>query len=635
MNEDGLERLQKRLYKEGETFRGRFEEPELPYRPEKVGLEPDEEKKPEEILAEILKESRFKNMKIFLWIGAVFVLGVAVLAAVYLFGGFGAISSRNIDVVISSPAEVAGGDLVRWEVSVNNKNDVRLASANLAFKYPSGSRPVNVLPTQFLVERVSLGEIPAQGAVKHTFAAYVFGPENFEAEAEAALEYRTEGSNAIFEKTETKIVKIIRSPVGVSIQAPQEINAGREINFQINYVSNSAEVARGLTLDVLYPEGFTFKNAEPKPSEGQNRWALGDLGPGQARAVKVSGVFEGEDLTQKNITAQIGVLEDRNLAVYGAGTHSFTLRRMFIDLAARINNQDGVSFVKIGDNISVDVLWKNNLLQSVRDATVEVEIIGEAVDERSVSVLSGSYRGFDKKAVWSPSSFRELELLDPGEEGQARFGFRILDAVSLSRKQLVNPTVKLVGEIKPGIRPAGFEESDISGRFEIEFKIETDLQLSGQGFYNFSQLPGSGPLPPKVGQETVYTIVWTLANFSSNASGAEVRASLPAYVRWKRVFNPSGEQITYDPVRSEVIWKAGSIKAGVGITQPAREVAFQIGFIPSPDQIGTSPVLLFDIRASGRDDFTDNVLSDAVSSLTSDISGSDSQVKSGSGTVSE
>ncbi len=628
MNEDGLERLKKRLYKEGERFGGRFKEPELSYVPEKIGSEWP--KKPsEEILAEALKGPGFPRMKYFIILAVIFVLSIAVLAAFYLFGTFGSVSTRNIDISVSVPAEVAGGDLVRWEVSVVNKNSVKLASADLSFKYPDGSRPVNKIAGSFLIERVSLGEVPAGGIARQTFAAYVFGPENFEAEAETALEYRTEGSNAVFEKTEKKTVKIIRSPVGVSVGVPEEINAGREVKFEVKYVSNSSDTVKNLTLDMAYPAGFIFKNSSPQPTEGQSRWALGDLAPGNERSISISGIFEGEDMEQKNITAQIGVLDGKNLSVYGASTRSLVIRRVFVDLAARVNGQDSLTAIKSGEQVSVGIFWKNNLSQSVRDVNVEVEVSGDALDEKTISVFSGSYRGFEKKVVWSPSSMPDLSLLDPGESGQASFSFRALDAVSLSRARLVNPTIKLKGEIKPASRPIGLGEIDVSGRFELELKIETSLQLSNRGFYYSSVLPGRGPLPPKEGQETVYTAVWTLANLSNNASGVEVKASLPAYAIWKGVIIPSSESVIYDPARSEIKWRPGTVNAGVGITQPAREVMFQIGIIPSPDQINSSPVLLFDISASGRDDFTGNIVSDAASSLTTDILASDTKTKSG------
>src|SRR3989344_307338 len=633
MDEDSLERLRKRLYKKEEKFERRFEEPELSYKPERAN--PVWEKKPvEEIIAESLRKRTFFNMKIFVWGAGIFVVVFGALAAIYLFGGFGLTSSRNIEVSISGPKEIAGGELARWDVSVRNKNDAKLASAELSFRYPQGSKPAVKVSSESLIERRALGEIPSQGIAKETFSAFVFGPESFEGEIEAALEYRLEGSNAIFEKKELGRGRISRSPLGVSVKIPSEINAGREISFEVSYVSNSSEIIKNLTLELIYPAGFIFKDSKPKPAENSSRWNLGDLAPGEERSITLSGIFEGQDMDQVNFTAQVGVVEDGKLTVYGASSAGITLRRLFVELSARVNNEDK-PVIRGGGTLSVEVSWKNNLPQAVRNATIEIELEGEAIDERTIQVLDGFYRGSDKKAVWSPSSMSSLSVLEPGQSGRAQFSFKVLDGVSLSKKNITNPTVKMSGLMKPSLGPDGFEGIDVAGKFKNEYKIETSLQLSSRGFYYLSSLRGSGPLPPRAGRETVYTVVWTLANISNDASGVEVKASLPAYVNWKNIVRPSGEDVVYDESRSEVKWRLGRVKAGVGISQPAREVMFQIGLIASADQIGDSPTLLFDVLAEGRDDFTGNLVNDSELSLTTEISSFDTGVKQSDGRVVE
>lgn len=627
MADDSLERLRKRLYKKEEKFEKRFEEPQLSYKPERANPE-WQAKSAEDLIAESLKPKPFLNMRHFIWIAGLFVVGVSVLSAVYLFGGFGYTSSRNIEIAISGPKEIGGGELARWEVSVRNRNAAKLVSAELGFRYPQGSKPAGKVTSQSLIERKSLGEVPAEGIAKETFSAFVFGPESFEGEIEVVLEYRLEDSNAIFEKTEKSSIKISRSPLGVSVKVPAEINAGREVNLEVSYISNSSEVIKNLTLEMAYPAGFTFKDSRPKPSENQNHWVLGDLAPGEERKITISGIFEGEDMEQKNVIAQVGVLEDQNLSVYGAGSAAITLRRLFVDLAVKVNGQDN-PIIRSGSAVNAEVSWKNNLPQAVRNASVEIGLDGLAIDERTISVIGGFYRGSEKRVIWSPSSLKELTILEPGQSGGAQFSFNVLDAVSLARQNLTNPTVKIKGRILPASGPIGFEGVDVSGKFEIELKIETSLQLSSRGFYHLPSLPGSGPLPPRVGKETVYSAVWTLANVSNDASEVTVKAALPAYVSWKGAAKPSGENIVYDPARSEIVWRLGRVKAGVGITQPAREAAFQIGFTPSADQIGETPTLLFDILAEGRDDFTGNVVSDSVSSLTTAISGADPKADSG------
>ena len=633
MDEDSLERLRKRLYKKEEKFERRFEEPELSYKPERA--RPEWERKPaEEIIAESLRKRTFFSMKFFVWGAGIFVVAVGALAAVYLFGGFGLTSSRNIEISISGPKEIAGGELARWEVSVRNRNDVNLASAELSFRYPQGSKPAVKVSSEFLIERRALGEIPSQGIAKETFSAFIFGPESFEGEIEAVLEYRLEGSNAIFEKKELGRVRISRSPLGVSVKIPQEINAGREISFEVSYVSNSSEIIKNLTLELIYPQGFIFKDSKPKPIENSRRWNLGDLAPGEERNIALTGIFDGQDMDQVNLAAQVGVVENGKLVVYGASSAGITLRRLFVELTARVNNEDK-PVIRSGSSFSVEVSWKNNLPQAVRNATIEIELEGESIDERSILVIDGFYRGSDKKAVWSPSSMSGLSVIEPGQSGRTQFSFKALDAVSLSKKNITNPTVKMTGLIKPSFGPDGFEGIDVTGRFENEYKIETALQFSSRGFYSLSSLRGSGPLPPRAGKETVYTVVWTLANISNDASGVEVKASLPAYVNWKNIVRPSGEDVVYDESRSEVKWRLGRVKAGVGISQPAREVMFQIGLIASADQIGDSPTLLFDVLAEGRDDFTGNLVSDSELSLTTEISSFDTGVKQSDGRVVE
>lgn len=621
MADDSLERLRKRLYKKEEKFERRFEEPQLSYKPERASPE-WQKKSAQDMLAESLKPKPFFNMRHFIWLAGFFVIGTSILSAVYLFGGFGYTSSRNIEIAISGPKEIGGGELARWEVSVRNRNDAKLVSAELGFRYPQGSKPAAKVTSQSLIERKSLGEVPAEGIVKETFSAFVFGPESFEGEIEVVLEYRLEGSNAIFEKIEKGSIKISRSPLGVSIKIPAEINAGREVNFEVSYVSNSSEVIKNLILEMIYPSGFAFKDSKPKVSENQTHWTLGDLAPGEERKITISGILEGEDMEQKSIIAQVGVLEDQSLAVYGAGSAAVTLRRLFVDLAIKINGEAN-PIIKSGGAVNAEIAWKNNLPQAVRNASVEIGLEGLAIDEKTISVIGGFYRGSDKKIIWSPSGLKDLTTLEPGQAGGAQFSFNVLDAVSLARQNLTNPTIKISGKILPSSGPIGFEGVDVSGKFETELKVETSLQLSSRGLYNLAGLPGTGPLPPKVGKETVYSVVWTLANVSNDSSDVIVRAALPAYVNWKGVVKPSGENVAYDPARAEVIWRLGRVKAGVGITQPAREVAFQIGFTPSADQIGETPTLLFDILAEGRDDFTGNLVSDGAPSLTTAISGSD------------
>ena len=73
--------------------------------------------------------------------------------------------------------------------------------------------------------------------------------------------------------------------------------------------------------------------------------------------------------------------------------------------------------------IRVDLMWVNNLSSSIKDAQIELEIKGEAYDQRSVSVTKGAYRSYDNKAVWNSASFKDLASIAPGSSGKTQLGF--------------------------------------------------------------------------------------------------------------------------------------------------------------------------------------------------------------------
>ena len=66
-------------------------------------------------------------------------------------------------------------------------------------------------------------------------------------------------------------------------------------------------------------------------------------------------------------------------------------------------------------------------------------------------------------------------------------------------------------------------------------------------------------------------------------------------------------------------WKVGRVLAGTGFLRPALEVAFQVGFIPSQNQIGSSPIIINETEVSGRDTFTNQVLISRDPQITTEL----------------
>ena len=99
-------------------------------------------------------------------------------------------------------------------------------------------------------------------------------------------------------------------------------------------------------------------------------------------------------------------------------------------------------------------------------------------------------------------------------------------------------------------------------------------------------LKNSGEVPPKVGKETTYTIVWSLANNANDLADAKITASLPPYASKENLISPEGEDLRFDEKNATLVWNVGEVPAGTGMIMPAKEISFQVSFSPSLAQVG-------------------------------------------------
>lgn len=150
--------------------------------------------------------------------------------------------------------------------------------------------------------------------------------------------------------------------------------------------------------------------------------------------------------------------------------------------------------------------------------------------------------------------------------------------------------------------------------------LATDVVLSSKIARSLGSIENSGPIPPRADRPTTYTAVWSISNSFNQVSNVEVRAVLPAYVKWSGLYNPAGESISFNSVTNEVVWNAGTILPNTGLGSAKKEVYFQIEFLPSVSQVGETPMLVGQARLSGIDKITGLKVGSTASLLTTNFS---------------
>jgi len=622
-----IDDLKNRLFKPGERFEEREHEPELPRLEEEVphswGGHPGID--PAIYLAARRRRRRIMSGVLF---GVLLVLLAGVGASFFLLQRSGAVSSKNVEISILAPASITGGDRVAYEVRFKNGNQVALESAELTFDFPAGALPLSGNPPRGKFrERRDIGTLAAGEARVERFEAYVFGKEGTKLDAAASLEYRPSNSSARFGNDASFTVSVTRSPIGITLEFPGEANVGQEIELKAHYVSSAETTFHNVSLDLSYPGGFEFIASDPAPERSNNFWQLGDIASNQTGTITVRGKIMGNAEEAKVVSARIGLFteETSQWSVYGEATRTVVLRPSLLAVEAVANGKKGY-VAKAGETVVVTLNWRNNLPVTVTDVIVSATLSGAAVDYSHISADAGTVDGVNRRIIWNASSNPELKAVGPGSSGKMAFSARILSPLPILGSGDKNFVVTAKAEILSNLIPQGYEGVDISGKASVSVKVATAFDIASQGRYYTNLLPNTGPLPPKVGAETTYTITWALSNSANDLNNVEVRAAIPSFAHWKNAFDPGSEKLSYNADTGEIVWAVGALGAGTGVIHPAREVSFRVGLIPGPDLAGSSAELVFATTATASDTFTGQAMQSSASRVTTAVR-SDSRVR--------
>lgn len=563
---------------------------------------------PEEV-EEANEHDKKGNMitKIFM-ASVVFFLIAAGIAAYIILGGVNVISTKNVDISVRGPVAVAAGEELSLDVIVKNNNNSSIDSGTLYVEYPDGTKTAQDLTRDLTRDQVDVEQIPSSGGtVTKTVKAVLFGEKDSVKQIKITLDYKTRGSNAIFYKEKTYDITIKSAPVLMTVQVPQEVNSGQEIAINIEVASNSNTLIQDLLVRAEYPFGFTYTSATPAPAFDNNVWSLGDFNQNAKKTIVVRGRMTGqndEERTFRFMTGTASVTDEKNIATaYISTQQSLFIKKPFIGLNVQLGRSEN-SIVSIGDTVVGNLTWTNNLPIAISDAKIQIKVSGKALDRTHVSGgPTGFYSSNNNTITWDKNSLSALRTINPGDQGTVTFSLPTLKSSNQLLSQGRNLDV-IADVVMTGTRVQDGVPQQVQSSGTAKAKISTNLVPNSQALYSIGPFTNRGPMPPKAEQETFYTIVLNLSNSFNDVANASITTELPPYVRWTGNTSPANEQISYNESTRKIVWSVPDLRAGVGYTSAAREVAFQVGFLPSLSQVGTTPDLTKLLYVSGTDRFT-------------------------------
>ncbi|MDB5259012.1 MAG: protein of unknown function with transrane region [Candidatus Taylorbacteria bacterium] len=571
---------------------------------------------------------------------AVFFIIALGIGSYIVWNGSNIVSVNNVDIQVTGPINVAGGEPVSLNVQVFNKNNIKLEVVDLSMTFPDGTANPDNVTQELKTYRELMDDIEPGGMSQKTVRAAIFGEENSKKTIRVKVEYRVKGSNALNYKEKDYEVLVSSSPISLTVDSYKEVTSGQEFSVAVTIKSNSNDVLKNLVLKGSYPFGFTYLSSSLKPIGADNSsWKIGDIPPKSKRTVTIKGKLDGQNEESRIFRFVAGAASaksDKDIGTqYIASTQELKIKKPFISVNVALGgNELSQEYVgRFNDPIQAEVTWFNNLEVPISDAEIHVKLSGSAFDKAAVSPQQGFYKSENNEIIWNKVTTRELGSIAAGESGKVTFTLTPKD-LSSGGRSVVNPGMNIDVSVSGSRLSESNVPQSIVSSATRHIKVPSEATLSGVAVRSFGPFENTGPMPPQAEKPTTYTVIWTIYNASGNISNAQVAASLPPYVKWAGRTSPEGEDIRYNAVNGQIIWNIGSVGAYTGSGATKKEVSFQVVLQPSIAQVGQALTLVNDATMAATDDFTGIELKSVQPAVNTNL-GTDPAFKDGDGAVTK
>lgn len=577
------------------------------------------------------KEFEYKNnsffKKFFIFSITIFVGAIGFLLF-NLFFQNNDISSKNIEISVIGNTFVDGGEKLPLIVEIVNNNKIPLEFADLVIEYPKGSA-LNSGRGEIVRLRQSIGFISQSSVTNEKIDVLLFGEQGSIHEIKISLEYRIEGSNAIFVKDKFYKVTINSTPVDLIIDAPTDITPNQDFTFKVKTIITEKENPNNLNmiLKIDYPFGFEFVDANPKPTLGNNIWGIEELSLIE-KEITITGrmidVYEGE---QKVFHISTGPQKRTDKSeidvVFNSLAHITTIKKPFVEARLSINSTYKKDYVVYPTDLFLGTInWVNNLTTNIDDLEIRAKLSGNAFDESTIILnQNGFYDSINDTIIWNSSNTENFRNIRPKASGIVAFSMKPASIFGKNGELLIDPVINIEISVSGKQSSLGNVVNKLDLVEKKTIKLASQVSLLNKVTYSQNPIPNTGPFPPQAEKETTYTITLSIANTLNNISRTKVVATLAPRVNYKEVFFPKDSDIIFDPNTRELTWNVGNIKRGEGLKGGLRELSFQVSYTPSLFEVDKNPVILNKVLLTGYDDFANVVvsLSKGILSLNSKI----------------
>lgn len=506
----------------------------------------------------------------------------------------------KVEIQFVGPRDIEATQTINTRIIIHNKNRLDINRARVKLEASDGVVVITPTPDDL---PLLVGTIKKRMQSEVPVKLRVVGVPGQERWLKAILEYSPPGVARSLKTEFTQPLKILRSPIQLSIDFPRLITGGQEITYTVLYENKSDTPYESGELRVSTPVAFKISDVSPR-LEDMNllRWPVPLLEAGQRGEVKIRGNYEtGSDFAI--VRAEYYIEEDSAQILYADQTVSHDIIPPPLLITQVINEKSGDLIVNEGEDIKVGVEVSNTTDSVLLDIQVELEIQRNLlIDASSLATKQRAQisMGPPIKIRWDKTNFPRLARFNPSQRETFSLSFKVPENIPLIFPDANNLSLSILSRASSPYTPSELGGMVINSESVAAVKLRTRPALRTFSIDQHPVLGVSGPQPLQYGAKAKALAGIEIYNTFNDLDGVVVDTLLPSYVEWQDEFVPKGEDINYDPVTRKLIWNVGRVAAGTGFNGPPRRLVFGVGLTPERDR----PSLLNKITLRGKDVFT-------------------------------
>lgn len=514
---------------------------------------------------------------------------------------------RDVVVELDGPTQISSGEEVTYKLKYENNTRSTLHDLDFVFFYPEGSTVVtdDRIEEEY-IEDFKIDELAPGEKGEREFRAFLMGEKGSIRTAKITMSFKSGNLSSTFEKNITLSTTIVSTPIALTLVAPPGTVSDSSVQYILDYRNESGEDVSDLLLEFDYPDGFSRRDSEPVPTGGNNTWLIKSLKKNGGGRIVVNGILKGQEGESKVVSVRLKRKIGGDYTDYQKVSAATMISNPVLGLDVTVNDFTDYS-ASLGDRLNYTLRYSNNSNINFSGMNLVVKLEGDMLDLSRLDTRGGLFDDASRTITWNSSTVPDFSNFAPNASGRINFGIVIKSSFpSAVPGASSDRFVKVTAKFGTQNVPINFEGEEISVSDSIVTRIGTQPTFNQSVYYNDPNFGSSGPLPPRVGEETMFTVSWQLTNPGNDTDNVKIVGKLSPGVVWADAATASNglSAPTYNPNTGEVIWSLAKLPYGTGSFSAKYEGSFRVKIKPSSTQRGSALPLIDSAQFTGTDNFT-------------------------------